>query len=106
MKKKILAIGICALMLLVVFSSGCMEEEEKRTGKETTPEGQGETEEKPKYYCYISVLAYNIGNKEKSVWFYMNDEYQMMFDIEPNDYANGAAEKFQESCNVKISIYV
>ncbi|MBU4502955.1 MAG: hypothetical protein KKA79_10250 [Nanoarchaeota archaeon] len=108
MKNKILAFGICILMLLVVFSSGCVETEKGKEGEGGTTEeqGQGETEEKPKYYCYISVLAYNIGDVEKSVWFYMNDEYEMMFDIEPNDYANGAAEKFQEPCNVKISIYV
>ena len=44
MKNRIIAIGICALMLLVVFSSGCIDfGGEKEEGEESTTGGEGAT---------------------------------------------------------------
>jgi len=99
----IIVILACVILLTTGFS-GCIGSEKKEeTKEETTPE-EGETTER--YSCLVDVCGYNIGDKEMYVWFYMNDEYKMFFVIEPNEYANGAAERFYAPCNVEVSIYV
>jgi len=95
MKKEIMAIGICITLLLVIFSSGCME-------SGTTPSGEGGTEESQTNILRVVLSNYN-DTETIRVEVYIDGVQKGLFFVQPHHLGDGDFFEISEGTHTIVA---